>query len=233
MCPTNTAGQPDLTDVVRVLLDHGFDPNQTIASSTVWGIFMSSYLGTLEAIRDSDDCYVVALNHLSLIELLISRGANPNVEVLDSTSSSSSPAWGRLLLAMARQNLSRNTALVYPKTIDVFLRAGADPNFGSGWLSKSIWQQFLQHIESRSNDLAEIVRLEFLAKVACSMLLHGAQPAALSVKVVKDKFPSRFSERILEILGEKSLNREYQHQNGSKKKSQSWSLWSWFYPWSA
>lgn len=230
MCPSHTTGQPDLTDVVRVLLDQGFDPNQTIGDSTVWGVFLHLYAQELENTRDSDDGHTLALHHHHLIELLVSRGADPNVVSPGLDASGSDPAWGRLLLAASRRNLSRHTASVYPNTIEAFLLAGADPNFRNGqWRSKSIWKQFVQHVEGLSESSAEVVELEFFAKVTCLMLLHGADPTTLSRQVVKNKFPPRFSERILETLDEKS---QAQYQNGSRNKRDLWSFWSWFYSWS-
>jgi len=233
MCPNHTAGQPDLTDVVRVLLNQGFDPNQTIADSTVWGYFLHTYALELEGSRDSEDIRTLALHHYYLIELLLSRGADPNVVGPGLDVDGTEPIWGRLLFAFTRQNLSRHTASIYHNTIEGFLNATAGPNLRSGqWRFRSIWKYFIKHVERLSDGSVEVVELEFLAKMTCLMLSHGADPTVLSRKVVMNKFPSRLSERILEALDEKSQNKQDKRQNSNGIERGSWGFWSWFYPWS-
>jgi hypothetical protein len=231
ICQFHTAGEPDLTEVVQVLLDQGLNPNEMIERSTVWAYFLQSYTDEIQSTRDYDGIFALALHRHRLIDLLISRGADPNVMDPDAAEGGN-PAWGRLLLAATSKSLSPNAVSILSDTIKLFLRAGADPNFRNGqWGSKSIWKQFLQYIEGLSGSYnTEVTRLEPLSNMTCAMLSHGADPTLISKQTVLNNFGPRFAEHILEALREGSPYKQNWNRNDDKTERGSWSVWSWFYP---
>ncbi|RDW63383.1 hypothetical protein BP6252_10928 [Coleophoma cylindrospora] len=225
LCPDYAFNEPDMADTVRLLLDHGHDPNQTVGQATVWEFFVHTY--ALEMADESSTCRSVrAIQHRHrLIEILLSRGADPNVGQNDT------PAWGQLLVTVARAELPGSSLQILCKTITVFLSYGADPMLLlRDYEVTSIWAAFLNVFLSEE-EILEVFRLEFFSKMCCALLSYGADPAELSKEDVSRVFPIRLALPILDLIDEKGGGGGKEVEESEKGAPEEQVQWSYWNPW--
>jgi hypothetical protein len=140
----------DPTTMVRVLLEHGADPNAVDGDSTIWRKFVNNMLNN------------PSKSKLELMDLLLSKGADPSV--------------GGVLFETLTI-MSTSPAKVYQMSIcDKLFDAGANPN--SKYDGSTIWKRYLSHIIYVKSDLQNrnILYNEF--KLMKRLLLSGADPRA-------------------------------------------------------
>lgn len=154
-----------------------------------------------------------------LIELLLSRGADPNV------GASGRPAWGKLLLAVANANLLGSSLQTLSQTITAFLSHGADPRppkVGK-YRGITVWTTFLEvflsaYRTSKAYKTYNTIQLELFSKICCAMLSHGADPAMLSKEDVSRFFPLRLALPILDLIDEKGGGKAVKEKEKEKDK---------------
>jgi len=217
LVPPTGSFKSDLTPVVRLLLDAGHEPNRRIkwvfkdTGETPWSSFLTQWAIELQV--PGSDCQsrsTAAIRHKrSLVELLLSRGTDPNVR-----DARGYTAWYILLLASAQYPFPMTAISDIVKVFEAFFRAGADvvvshsitgpsPHAGRNWLSRL----HLVGTSGANNVLVSAsdrqAKFEFLSKIFCLLLKHGVSPEGLEDSKISNMFPSRLALPVLDLLAER------------------------------
>jgi hypothetical protein len=140
----------DPTTIVRVLLEHGADPNAVDGDSTTWRKFINNMI---------DD---FSKSKLELMDLLLSKGADPSA--------------GSVLLETLTI-VSTTAAKDYQMSMcDKLFDAGANPN--SKYDDSTIWKRYLRHLLNGKSGLRHRNVLHSEFKQMKRLLLSGADPNA-------------------------------------------------------
>jgi hypothetical protein len=142
----------DPATMMRLLLEHGADPNAVDGDSTTWYMFVHDMID-----RPSK-------SKLELMDLLLSKGADPSA--------------GRMLLETLTI-LSTSPAKVYQMSMfDKLLESGANPN--SKFDDSTVWKRYLGHLLHGKSGLLNRNSLQNEFRQVKQLLLSGADPHAIS-----------------------------------------------------
>lgn len=209
--------EPDLTPIVRLLLDAGHDPNRKLkwnsnrTGETAWSSFLTQWATELQV--PGPDCQSRSVEFIrhrrSLIELLLSRGPNPNVR-----DARGYTAWYILLLATAQHPLPAADVSDAVKIFEAFFRAGADIvvtqcvtcldlHVGNDWLHRLhlVGTSGMDDVAISASDRQ--AKLEFLSRIFRLLLEHGADPDSLDDIKINRLFPARLALPVLDSLAER------------------------------
>jgi hypothetical protein len=172
----------DPTTMVRVLLEHGADPNAVDGDSTTWRKFVDNMVDNF------------SMSKLELMDLLLSKGADPS-------------AGGVLFETLTI--VSTSPAKVYQMSMcDKLFDAGANPN--SKFDDTTIWKRYLSHIIYIKSDLRNrnILHNEF--KQMKRLLLSGADPnATVNGKtldlIIEETFGAYHTTELLDLVRQMRL----------------------------
>ena len=173
----------DPTAIVRVLLDHGADPNAVDGDSTTWRRFVNNMIDNPSKPK------------LELMDLLLSNGADPSA--------------GSVLLETLTI-LSTSPAKVYQMSMfDKLLDSGANPN--STYDDSTIWKRYLRYLLYSKGGLMNrnILRDEF--KQMKRLLLSGADPNATANGkkldlIIEETFGVYHATELLDLVSQKRLH---------------------------
>lgn len=197
--------EPDLTSVVRLLLDAGHGPNQKLecTGETAWCSFLAQWAQELSE-SDCQSRSAASIHHRRrLIELLLSRGADPNVRPTREYT-----AWYKLLLSTVRYPLPVAAISDTVGIFEAFFQAGADIAVAH-FIGGSDLPHFLRAVEASMVEQATMstsdrqAKLEFLSKIFRLLLKHGADPDSIDDSKISKLFPARLVLPILDLLAEK------------------------------
>ncbi|KAK7211699.1 hypothetical protein V2G26_018877 [Clonostachys chloroleuca] len=217
--PGYTIEEPDLGDMVRLLLDIRM-PATLHPVDDLWTAFM---LTCAEANDDAD--YFPNISNMvrhrqGIAELLLAHGANP-----DTLSHDSIPAWWHFLVSCASRSIPPSAYPPLLQTLKLVLSAGVRFS-GRGWtVSKAIDQiMFDDDDEGVENQAA---RLEFLSEICCLTISHGFELSATQRDKLQLHFPARLVTSILSTIGEKNSKVETKPQPKYTDYLSIWRLVSW------
>jgi hypothetical protein len=167
----------DPTTMVRVLLEHGADPNAVDGDSTTWRKFINNMIDNFSKSK------------LELMDLLLSKGADPSA--------------GSVLLETLTI-VSTSPAKVYQMSMcDKLFDAGANPN--SKYDDSTIWKRYLSHIIYGKSGLPNrnILHNEF--KQMKRLLLSGADPNATANSktldlIIEETFGAYHTTELLDLV---------------------------------
>jgi hypothetical protein len=172
----------DPTTMVRVLLEHGADPNAVDGDSTTWCEFIHNMINNFSKSK------------LELMDLLLSKGADPSA--------------GSVLLETLTI-VPTSPAKVYQMSMcDKLFDAGANPN--SKYNDSTIWKWYLRHLLRGKSGLRNrnILHNEF--KLMKRLLLSGADPNATANGktldlIIEETFGAYHTTELLDLVRQMRL----------------------------
>ena len=172
----------DPTTMIRLLLEHGVDPNAIDRDSTTWRKFVTDMIAS------------PSKSKLELMDLLLFKGADAGA--------------GSVLLETLTI-FSDSPAKAYQiYMFDKLLEAGADPNAQYG--DSTIWKRYLRYLWGCKGGLwtKNLWRNEF--KQVKQLLLSGADPNATAEGVMVDQiieatFGTHYATELLDIIRQARL----------------------------
>jgi hypothetical protein len=170
------------TTMVRVLLEHGADPNAVDGDSTTWCKFINNMINNFSKSK------------LELMDLLLSKGADPSA--------------GSALLDTLTI-VSTSPAKVYQMSMcDKLFDAGANPN--SKYYDSTIWKRYLCHLLNGKSGLRHrnVLHIEF--KQMKRLLLSGADPNATAHGktldlIIEETFGAYHTTELLDLVRQMRL----------------------------
>ncbi|KAL7932938.1 hypothetical protein V8C35DRAFT_281267 [Trichoderma chlorosporum] len=189
--PDYTIEEPDLTPMVRLLLEEIQSIPSELLDGEAWASFIMAFVKIL---TDEDNFFPIAhmaQHRLGIIELLLAHGADPNVRWTDSV-----PVWHHLLIAMACPRLPPCFALL--QIAKSMLSAGASLS-GPNWSTSDAFTGIIVKHCGEDETTVDMGRLDFLVQLCCLLISHGMELRAEDWLLIQKRLPSRLSELAVEL----------------------------------
>lgn len=224
LCPTNTLDEPDMVGMVHILLDYGYDPNEFSQGHTPWLLFLEDYARDLGTPGSGTLCSKQILHRHRLIELLLARGADPNVLNIYGEDS-----WRYLILnALGNEQLSSGSCETLLETYSLAISTSLGKRRWCG--VDATWLVLCSMMKQHFYKDQPPEKLEFLSKVMCLLLSNGVSPDSaleLPPETLSSILPAGLARPVLKHLKqptERKASKEMQ-----KIGPFSWISWVWPY----
>lgn len=221
ICPEHVGDEPDLTDIVRLMLDLGRDPNERFGNGTVWSRFLHLITVKNGAPWYPSDKATVSHRH-RLIDLLLLRGADPAATL------NGERVWTNFITAVLTADLPKSIYDIHLQTIDQFLKSIADVEDLE--LRMSLLYDIVVYVRYHLKRNPSVAKQEFFYQVVRKSILAGAVPDSRFDSDWSDFVPTVFLKRYWPSL--KELLDEKLHE-AEKTTIQPRSILSWIWLWSA
>ncbi|CAH0045796.1 unnamed protein product [Clonostachys solani] len=217
--PRYTIEEPDLSDMIRLLLD-----TRMLATShsidDLWNTFMTTFAYVVEHADSFPNISDMVKHRQGITELLLARGANPNT-----LSHGSIPAWYRLLATCASRSIPPSVYQPMLQSLKLVLSASVSFS-GRGWsvsdaLHYIVFDDFNEGVEDNA------ARLEFVTEICCLMIPHGFELTSSQRRKLERRFPARLVASIFSTIDEQNSKVETQAQPKYTDYLGIWSLVSW------
>ncbi|RFU82132.1 vegetative incompatibility het-e-1 [Trichoderma arundinaceum] len=184
--PKYTIEEPDLTDMVRLLLNEKQIPASELLNGQAWDRLITWFNAEMLTFHsDPLRSYDKAKHRHGIIEVLLAHGVDP-----DTRPRCFPPAWHDLLQISIKYPLPPSVCAIMVQIFQSIIRASAS-------LSRNPWNSWsattavlFDEIElcMVDNDPA---RLDFLIQICCLLVSHGAKLTESQRDIVEQRLPSR------------------------------------------
>ncbi|KAL6694129.1 hypothetical protein J3F84DRAFT_400581 [Trichoderma pleuroticola] len=217
--PGYTIEEPDLTSMVRVLLEEGDSCHAELLKQDAWKLCIMALVKILMDEENSPKTTHMMEHRQGIIQVLLDFGADANVRWKDSV-----PVWHHLLVAIANSPLPSCSAIV--QITRYFLGAGADLPSPSWRISDEFTISLLKRCRN-SETTNDTAHLDFLVQIFCLLISKGMDPNPSGrLDLIHQTLPGRLSESISVAIARRRLERRSKTQVTAKEsQSRTWTSW--------
>ncbi|KAL5091206.1 hypothetical protein Trisim1_003178 [Trichoderma cf. simile WF8] len=215
--PVYTIREPDLTPMIRVLLEERDSCHAELLKQDAWRSFIMALVKILLDEQNSLEIKVIWMieHRQDMIQLLLAVGADANAQWKDSL-----PVWHHLLVAIAGSPLPPNSDIV--QITRYFLDAGASLS-GPNWSASDAFTKSLLEHCSNIETPCDTDHLEFLVQIYCLLISKGMELKPSEKLLIHQRLPGRLSESISAAIDQQKLEKKVKSQAAAK----SWTWTSW------
>ncbi|PTB53727.1 hypothetical protein M431DRAFT_495690 [Trichoderma harzianum CBS 226.95] len=215
--PGYTIQEPDLTPMIRVLLEERDSCHVELLKQDAWASYIMAFVQILDQEKSPKITQMIE-HRRDMIQLLLAVGADANAQWKDSVH-----VWHLLLVAITHSPLPSCPAII--QITKSFLSAGASLS-SPFWSASDAFTEILLERCSNSETTSDTAYLDFLVQIYCLLISKGMELKPSERLLIHQRLPGRLSESISAAIDQQKLEKKVK-SHAAAKGSQSWTWTSW------
>ncbi|KAL7911635.1 hypothetical protein GGI35DRAFT_295222 [Trichoderma velutinum] len=212
--PSYTIEEPELTPMVRLLLEERESCHAELLKQDAWRSFIMSFVKILMDEKNPFKTTHMVEHRKDMVQLLLAVGADPDAQWGDAL-----PVWHHLLIAIAGSPLPPCSAII--QISRDFLSAHASLS-GPNWSISDAFTKSLLERCSSSETTNDTAHLDFLVQIYCLLISKGMELKPSERLLIHQRLPGRLSESISAAIDQQKLEKKI---NSRVAANGSWTSW--------